>query len=265
MACNPDAGARVRALEAYARLLRHFMLEMVNGHPEVILLPLLSGLLIVVVVPTGLRSFLGFTHTDLAGVMVTGLLASTLVTPSIITAFYTSIEASLEAIERYLLIPLPRYLVILSRVAVTGILASLCIVPLYVLVSVQGLSFGVITLLPLVYLASLATVMGVAGMALVFTQLAESIQSKSVIISMVGIVVSQVSPLLFPLAVLPPHLQLVMLVNPVTPSVELLRTLMQPGYSAVFSPAQLALLLLGDAVSWLALGLYLLELRIAGR
>ncbi len=241
---------------ALAYLTLYSLKSILYSRRELLLVPMVSALVSVVLVPYGLSRYVG--EHGIAAVASTGLVIGAIVAPSVIVAFYTVAELSLGSLERLLVLPVPRYTVILSRLLASSI-ANLA--PLTMAIALAAGLHGLqlrVGAMPLVYVASMAAAMGVSGLALLIIGPLKSIHQISIVVSVLGVILTNLSPLLFPLAVLPTWAKVAVALNPLTGAVVISRSAL---LGSEADPL-IALSMITISISWLLVGMLVISRRM---
>lgn len=221
--------------------------HILRSRREFVVVPLISTVASMLIVPYGLKLF---TNSPAVGrVVATGLLMGTLFLPSTISGLYTVIELSVGSLDRYLLLPIPRHYVILSRLLATSVINLIQVTAALTIAALQGVSVsaaGAAATYALSFLLSL----GVTGIVLLLCVGSLDPRKVSLIASITNVILLNLSPLYFPLNAVPPWLRAVMLVNPATSVIECVRSALTEN---TVNPAYLALAIALNT-AWLAAG-----------
>ncbi len=227
----------------------------VRSRREFILVPLISTIASMLVVPYGLRLFTGSVR--VGEVVATGLLVSTIFLPSTISGLYTVIELSVGSLDRYLILPVPRYYIVLSRLFASSVISLVQVSTALALALLQGINVSVVGAVVTYTLAFILS-LGVTGIVLLLCVGSLDPRKVSLIASITNVVLLNLSPLYFPLSALPPWLRILMLLNPATPTVECIR---QSLTSNALSSQYLLLAVILNMV-WLTIGTRALVRRL---
>jgi len=243
-------------LRAAAYLVLYNIGMVLRVRREFVLTPLAASVTSVTLIPYGLAKFVG--DGDVGVVVSTGLVLGSVLMPSIVAAFYTVLEVTLGTFEKYMALPVPRSMVILARVAAISLIN---LAPITVSLVIAALLHGVPVTAPFLaalYLLSTVLTMGVTGVTLLFAGGSASLEKASLTISILSIVLADLSPILFPLSSLPPTLQAVLLVNPASSVIEAARSAILWGRL----DAGMTVLSLAVNLAWFAVGLAAVGYRL---
>ncbi len=242
-------------LNRLATLVTYNVAYIVKSRKEFILVPLISTIASMLVVPYGLRLFTG--SMEVGEVVATGLLVGTVFLPSTISGLYTVIELSVGSLDRYLILPVPRYYVVLSRLFASSIISLIQVTTALALAFLQGVRVSAVGAV-VTYVLSFILSLGVTGIVLLLCVGSLDPRKVSLIASITNVILLNLSPLYFPLNALPLWLRAIMLLNPATPIVECIR---QSLFSSALSLRYL-LLAVTLNIMWLAIGTHALVKRL---
>lgn len=237
-------------------LIAYNVRVILRSRREFIVTPLVIAVISITVIPYGLFRYVG--ERDVAVVVSTGLIMGAILLPSMAAALYSVMEVTLGSFEKYMLLPVSRRLVILARVASMAVLNMAAAT---IALTLAALLHGLKVTIPVaasVYLSSAALTAGITGVTLVFTGGAASLERASLTVSVLSILLADASPILFPLKALPLWAQALLIVNPVTSAVEVLRRAALEGQPDPIMATALLIVNLG----WMAAGLKTLTARL---
>ncbi len=210
------------SLRALTYLTAYNVKHILTTRKEFILVPLVSTIASMLIVPYGLSRFTS--SIAVGAVVAMGLLVTSIFLPSTITALYTIIELGIGLLDKYLTLPIPRHQVVLARFLASALLGLINVTVALILASIYGVHITPLGALA-VYLMSIVLSLGVTGVVLFLSARNLDVQRASLMASIVNIILLNLSPLYFPLSVMPPALQVIMLINPASGVVEALRAI----------------------------------------
>ncbi len=223
---------------------------------EFIITPLVIAVVSVTIIPYGLFRYVG--KSDIAVVVSTGLILGAILLPSMIAALYSVMEITLGSFEKYLLLPVPRYIVVLARmISMTTFNMITVTIALALAAVLHGLELTIQVALA-AYFSSAALTAGITGITLIFAGNAASLERASLTVSVLSILLANASPILFPLDALPLWAQALLLLNPATSAIEVLRSAALEGWP---DPLMSATLLVFNS-AWMVVGLKTLIMRL---
>ncbi|MEM1610867.1 MAG: ABC transporter permease [Sulfolobales archaeon] len=205
--------------EIFAYLAINELLGIYSRRLEMIISPAISMALAMTLTPLGLilyGSSIELHKVVISGFVVTGMVMGT----SISTAYYL-VEASLEAIERLLQIPLPRWAVLLAR-SMSSAVAGIPVPIMVLALAIPYIGFSLISMAAVI-IASLVIPLGVIGVASLIGYLVKNLPRLSIAISLSSSALTYLSPLYYPLDVLPNIIRILVMANPASLGVELIR------------------------------------------
>lgn len=239
-----------------AGLIAYNVRIILGSRREFIITPLVIAVVSVTIIPYGLFRYVG--TGDIAVVVSTGLIMGAILLPSMAAALYSVMEVSLGPFEKYMLLPVPRQVVVLARIASMALLNMVAVtVALALAAALHGLKIT-IPVAALAYISSAALTAGITGITLLLAGGAASIERVSLTVSVLGILLADASPILFPLESLPLWAQALLIINPVTSSVEVLRRAALEGR---LDPVMATALLIVN-LGWMAAGMKALSARL---
>jgi len=244
--------AMVKALAALTLREARFL---IRRRWELLLVPGLSSILAVLLLPYWLGLYMGSREAGLSAAM--GLVAASVIPSSIVAAFYTVVETAVGQVERYLVLPAPRWLILTARLLGFTLANMIVIFAAVAAAEVRGLPLSPSSALLIYTLLALFS-MGLTGLVLALAYRARSIQGISLVVSLASMVVAQLAPTLFPLSALPGWLQYLLLLNPATPVIEAARDYVLQGTVNGFMLAAAV----GINIFWLVLGLLAFEKKL---
>jgi ABC-type polysaccharide/polyol phosphate export permease len=212
---------------------------------EFLLSPMLSWAIAMLITPLGLSLY--GSSIGLEKVVVTGMIIQGTITGAAIAPFYFLVEISLESVDKLMQVPLPRWVVLLYRLLVSAT-AGLFVSLFVWLLALPYLGFSLASLLSVV-LASYVASLGIFGLVSLAGYKVKNIQRLSIVATLSSAVLSYLSPLYFPLEVLPGHLRVAVMLNPPSLAVELVRRAI---ISGVLDAGTFALMLLVNLAWFLA-------------
>ena len=147
---------------------------------------------------------------------------------------------------------------VFSRLAASSIINMIPLTAAIMLASIlHGLELR-ISAMPPVYLASMMAAMGVSGLALLITGPLRSTHQISVIVSVLGVTLTNLSPLLFPFGVLPDWAKAALIVNPLTGAIVITRSaLLGVDINALMIPLMITI-----SIIWLIAGIIIIIYKI---
>lgn len=224
---------------------------------ELLLSPMLSWAIAMVITPLGLALY--GSSIGLEKVVVTGMIIGGTISGATVAAIYFLAETSLEALDRVLQVPLPLWVVLLYRflVSATG---GLVVSAFVWLLALPYLGFSPVSLFS-VLLASYVASLGIIGVVSLAGYKVKSLQKLSIATSLASATLTYLSPLYFPLDVLPVHIKVAVMLNPPSLAVELVRKAV---ISATLSTGLVASMLAVN-LTWFSAGLLALMRRVDSR
>ncbi|MCC6005849.1 MAG: ABC transporter permease [Thermofilum sp.] len=234
-------------LRISSALLAYELRGLFRRRVELILSPMLSWAIAMVITPLGLTLY--GSSIGLEKVVITGMIIEGAISGAAVATLYFLGEMSFEAIDRVLQVPLPLWAALLCRslVSATG---GLMVSAFIWLLSLPYLGFSPESLSAVV-LASYVASLGIIGVVSLAGYWVRSIQKLSIAASFASAALTYLSPLYFPLDALPMHIRVIMILNPPSLAIELVR-------KAVVSAAlrmDTAALMLAVNLVWFFLGL----------
>ncbi|MEB3779702.1 MAG: ABC transporter permease [Desulfurococcales archaeon] len=203
-------------------LVAYNLRVILHSRREFIITPLVIAIVSVTIIPYGLSKYVG--EGEVAVVVSTGLILGAILLPSMVAAFYSVMEITLGSFEKYMLLPVSRYTIILARIiSITILNVMVTTIALSLAAALHGLKITTIIALT-TYLSSATLTLGITGITLVLTGGVANLERASLTISVLSILLADASPILFPLNALPTWTQILLILNPVTSAVEVLRS-----------------------------------------
>ncbi len=228
----------------------------VYSRREFAVTPLAIAVVSVTVIPYGLSRYVG--ESGVAVVASTGLMLGAILLPSMVAALYSVMEVTLGSFEKYMLLPVPRYAVILARVAaMSAVNVAVVTLALALASLIHGLEVTA-AVAASAYISSIALTAGVTGVTLLVAGGTASLERASLAVSVLSVLLADASPILFPLEALPPWAQALLILNPVTSAVEVLRSAALEGAP---DPLMTAALIAVNAC-WMIIGLKVLTAKL---
>jgi len=235
----------------------HELENLLRRRTELILIPIVSMTIAMVITPVGLTAYGG--SIDLHRVVIPSFIMLSVISGSVASAAYFVVELSLESIDRLLQVPWPRTLLFCLKAisaSIAGVIAATAI--LLISTFYIGISTAVVaSTVTSAFIASL----GVIGATLTISYPVKNIQRLSLAVSLASSVLTYLSPLYYPLDVLPLILRTLIMFNPPTLAIELLR---EAVLKAKIDIEVLTLLILIN-VAWLSTGIMLFISKISKR
>ncbi len=206
-------------LEIFAYLAINELLGIYRRRLEMIISPAISMVLVMMLTPLGLLLY--GSSIELHKVVISGFIVIGIIMGASISTAYYMVEASLEAVERLLQIPLPRWAILLTR-SISSTVAGV-LVPITALVlAIPYTGFSLISTAAVI-IASLIIPLGVIGVASMIGYFVKNLPRLSIAISLSSSALTYLSPLYYPLDVLPNIIRILVMVNPASLGVELIR------------------------------------------
>jgi ABC-type polysaccharide/polyol phosphate export permease len=206
-------------LEISSALLSYEFRGLFKRRIEFLLSPMLSWAIAMLITPLGLALY--GSSIGLEKVVVTGMIIEGTISGAAIAPFYFLAEMSLETVDKLMQVPLPRWIVLLYRLLVSATV-GLIVSAFIWLLALPYLGFSLISLLSVV-LASYVASLGIFGLVSLVGYRVKNIQRLSIAATLSSAVLAYLSPLYFPLEVLPEHLRVAVMLNPPSLAIELVR------------------------------------------
>lgn len=245
---------RENSARLFAAVYAHTLTRLLKRRSEVIAAPTLSVILEFALLPYGLMLYGGALQFHV--VVVTALVATSTLSAALAAAVLHVVELRLGLLDQILQVPLPRYIVLIAR-ALAAVTAALPPAVLSVLLSWAYVPVTV-TFVAVSLVASILAGLSLVGLASLVGSLSKDISRASFAVSLASSALTLLSPVYFPLSVLPRWLAALMLFNPLTPAIELARSVALSGALDVTSAVALPV----SSVVWLTAGIVALKRRI---
>jgi len=224
---------------------------------ELVLTPIITIAMAMAITPMGLSLY--GSSIELHKVVISGIAIAGTIAGSAASSSYYMVEASLEAFEKLLQVPAPRWAILAAR----SISASTIGIPITVVAITLAspyIGFSILSLAAAA-LASYMLSLGVIGVVSTAGYFVKNLQRLSLAVSIASSALSQMSPLYYPLDVLPGHIRLLVMLNPASLAVELLRRSILLGSIDLGLLPELALI----NTAWLSTGFYAMLKKIERR
>ncbi len=205
--------------EIFAYLAINELLGIYRRRLELIVSPAISMVLAMALTPLGLMLY--GSSIELHKVVISGFVVAGMIMGSSVSTAYYMLEASLEAIERLLQIPLPRWAMLLAR-SISSTIAGMPIPIMVLILAIPYIGFSLISIAA-VAIASIIIPLGVIGVASMIGNFVKNLPRLSIAISLSSSALTYLSPLYYPLDVLPNIIRVLVIVNPSSLGVELIR------------------------------------------
>lgn len=205
--------------EIFAYLAINELLGIYRRRLEMIISPAISMTLAMTLTPLGLALY--GSSIELHKVVISGFIVTGMIMGSSVSTAYYMLGASLEAIERLLQMPLSRWAMLLAR-SISSTVAGMPIPIMVLVLAIPYTGFSLVSTIAVI-MASLIIPLGVIGVASIIGYFVKNLPRLSIAISLSSSALTYLSPLYYQLDVLPNTIRILVMVNPASLGVELIR------------------------------------------